>query len=196
MSSYYGRMENGGDHISAETGGDTTLQETDLWQSERINALTSPMRASNLQFQGYWDIVLSMDFTYQYYSHSFFGVSTLRTEYSVCMPMDLDFQGFQKCKSEYICILHKLVRIYVLHYSRDLFLRIRQRKKVGDWGCGCNLVLDFVFGVCQHFLSRLYLPICVSHQPYGIAGDNQVNMIYGYMVDIIVTQIPIEILEV
>lgn len=81
-----------------------------------------------------------------------------------------------------ICIPRKLVRTYALHYSHDLFLSIRQRKRerdrVADWGCGCNLVLDFVFGACQDSLSRLYLPICVSHQPYDmIVGDN-VNMIY------------------
>lgn len=92
----------------------------------------------------------------------------------------LDFEGPEI--QIRICILCKLVRTFTLHYSRDLFLGVshREREKVADWGCGCNLVLDFVFGACQHSLSRLYLPnLCVSHQPYDmIVGDNRVNMIY------------------
>lgn len=128
------------------------------------------MRPSNLQFQGYWDLVLSIDFTYQYCG--VFGVSVLRTP-----RISKDSRNANQ--NTYVCILHKLVRTYTLNYPRDLFLSIRQREKVADWGCGYNLVLDFVFGACQHSLSRLYLPICVSHQPYDmIVGDNHVNMIY------------------
>lgn len=130
------------------------------------------MRSSNLQFQGYWDLVLSIDFTYQYCG--VFGVSVLRTPYTWTSKDSRNAN-----QNTYVCILHKLVRTYTLNYPRDLFLSIRQREKVADWGCGYNLVLDFVFGACRHSLSRLYLPICVSHQPYDmIVGDNHVNMIY------------------
>lgn len=43
------------------------------------------------------------------------------------------------------------------------------------WSCGCNLVLNFVIGACQHSLFRLYLSL--TSLTIKVTG-NYVNMIY------------------